>query len=329
MVNTGTLKITSASALPAFGGLDVYNGGELKLDVVGMGLFNPGDIGHEQPIAIHQGGRLNLANRFNAGFRRPVIIDDGTLISTFYDDNGSDNGNYINNLKLKNGAIVAGHKLRVGYLSAAGITVSGTNACSIPAGINMVKVVEGSAPSTTPLIFDVEDVTADAETDLLISGVISDFNDSNLANMPTIKRGAGTLELANANTHIGMITLEAGAISLAANNSLNAGNPIVLDGGSLQIGAHTNSAGTLTIKTDSDIVLGSGELAFADSAAVAWSATLTVTGELHPHSLRFGTDESALTTAQIAAITLNNGAAALSPDGYLTEPPAGTQIIIR
>lgn len=323
VVNAGTLNITSAAALPSAGGINVYNGGELKLNVTGMDLQNSGVIGNGQPIAINQGGKLNLADKFNAGYNRPIIIDGGTLISTFYDVNGNDNGNYVNNLKLKNGGRVTGHKLRVGYLSAASITVSGTNACSITAGINMVKF------NTDSLTFDVADVTDDAEADLLIPGVIRDFNDTTLANMPIIKRGAGTLELSAANTHVGMITIDAGAISLAAHNSLNAGNPIVLNGGALQTGAYTNNVGTLTVTADSTIVLGSGELAFTASSAATWSASLTITGELHPHSLRFGTDSSALTPAQLSAITLNNRRAVLSADGYLTGPPAGTVIIMR
>ena len=321
VINAGTLEATStANALPSGGGITVNNDGELKLRVPGMSVGNPDGVGNGNPITVNKGGVLNLANNFNAGYSRPIILNGGTLTCTFYENN--DGANYINNLTLQNGAQVTGYKMRVGYHSAVSITVSGTNACSIQAGINMVRT------GTSPLTFNIADVTGDDNADLSIPGVIRDY-DNSFTNMPIIKSGDGTLELSAANTHVGVITIDAGTISLAANNSLISDNGIVLSGGALDMEAYTNTVDTLTVDDDSNIVLGSGELAFADSSSATWTASLTITGELNPHSVRFGTNNSALTPAQLSAITLNGGHAILTVDGYLTEPPAGTIIMIQ
>jgi autotransporter-associated beta strand protein len=181
---------------------------------------------------------------------------------------------------------------------------------------------------TDPLTFNVADVTGDTNPDLTIPGVIRDY-DTSFTNMPLVKTGAGTVSLSGVNTHIGTVKISQGTLVLDGNDSLNTGNPIVLSGGTLDMGAFTNNVGILALVSDSAIVLRSGELAFADSSAASWSGTLTVTGQLGEHSIRFGTSDTALTSTQLAAITLNGGSARLTADGYLTEPPGGTIIMIK
>jgi len=321
-VNRGILEATATtSALPSSGGITVNDGGELKLNVPGLNNNNPGGVGNGNPITVNSGGILNLKTNFNAGYSRSITINGGTLNSTFYENN--DGANYINNLTLMNGAQVIGYKMRVGYHSAASIVVSGTSPSSISAGINMVRT------GTSPLTFIVADVTGDDVADLTIPGVIRDYDNGGFTNMPIIKSGDGTLELSAVNTHKGVITIDAGTISLAANSSLNTGNGIVLNGGTLDMGAYTNTVGTLTVDADSNIASGSGELAFADSSGTSWSGSLTVTGELGEQSVRFGTNSAALISTQLNAITINGGRAWLTPEGYLAVPPGGTIIMIQ
>ncbi|MDA3923507.1 MAG: autotransporter-associated beta strand repeat-containing protein [Kiritimatiellae bacterium] len=320
VINAGTIIATTNSySLPSAGGITVNDGGELYLNVPGMNVGNPGGVGNGNPITVNSGGILTLSTNFNAGYSRLITLNGGTLNNIFYENN--DSANYINNLTLMNGGEVIGYKIRVGYHSAVSITASGTSASSISAGINMVKL------DTKPLTFNVEDVTGDDEADLIIPGVIRDY-DNVFTNMPIIKSGDGTLELSAANTHIGVITIDEGTLALDGNGSLNTGNPIVLNSGTLDMGAYTNTVGTLTVDADSNIALGSGELAFADSSAISWSGSLTVTGPLGEQSVRFGTNSAALTSTQLIAITLNGGRAMLTAEGYLAVPPAGTIIMI-
>ncbi|MDD2599762.1 MAG: autotransporter-associated beta strand repeat-containing protein [Kiritimatiellae bacterium] len=209
VINAGRVQaISTANALPAVGGITVNNGGELVFNVTGMSAGNAGGVGNGSPITVNAGGMLTLAQGFNAGRERPITINGGTLSSTFLE--AGRGANYINNLRLQNGAQVVGYEIRVGYFSAASIIVSGTNACSIPAGINMVKTTENR-----PLTFAVADVTGDSSADLTIPGVIRDY-DENLANMPAIKTGAGTLSLSGVNTHQGTFTIKEGTLALVA-----------------------------------------------------------------------------------------------------------------
>jgi autotransporter-associated beta strand protein len=121
---------------------------------------------------------------------------------------------------------------------------------------------------TNPFTLNVADATGDDAADLTISGVIKDYNTSNFAGMLIVKTGAGTISLSGNNTHIGVININEGTLALDGNSSLNTGNGIVLNGGTLDMSAYTNSVGILTVSDDSSIVLGAGEIAFADSSAL-------------------------------------------------------------
>lgn len=320
LVNVGTLEVSGTTAsLPTTGGITVNSGGELRLSVPGD-PGTSGSVGGNNPIFVN-GGTLTINGMFNAGHSRPIAVDGGVINSTI--SANDDNSNYMNNLTLMNGASIIGYKIRVGYVSTPKITVIGTNACSISAGINMVKNGE------TPLTFSVADVTGNSAADLIISGVIRDYTGAAYQNMPIIKTGAGTLSLSGANTHIGIININAGTLALERNGSLNTGNPVVLNGGALNMGGFTNSVGTLTLSSNSTVILGSGTIAFANSSAKTWSGTLTLTGTLAEKSVRVGTDNTALTLGQLNAIFYNGGAKVrLDKDGYLTTNSPGTLILI-
>jgi autotransporter-associated beta strand protein len=324
VVEKGTLEVNgTTSSLPTSGGIVVNEDAELLLNVPG----DPGitaSVGGNNPIYVN-GGILTINGKFNAGHQRPIIVDGGVLNSTVTANN--DNSNYMNNLTLMNGASITGYKIRVGYVSAATITVAGTNACSIPAGINMVKDASGNYALT----FNVADVTGNSDPDLTIPGVIRDYTGSQYEYMPIIKTGAGTISFSNVNTHKGVITISQGALALDGDNTLNANNSIVLNGGTLAMGDFANTVGTLTVgAAGGTLALGTDALSFADSSALSWSGTLSLTGTLIEKSVRFGTDNTGLTLDQLNAIEYLDGInVRLNPDGYLTVGPQGTVILIQ
>ena len=324
VVKGGVLEAATTNlALPSSGGITVNTGGELVLNAGPLNSGSPGGVGNLNPITVNSGGTLTLAGTFNVGFSRPIILNGGTLNSTVTEV--GDCANYVNNLTLQNGARVIGYKIRMGDIGgyAPSIVVSGASASSLEAGINVAKV------GTQSLTFNVADATGDPEPDLLIPGVIQDYNLPHLTGMPIIKTGAGTISLSGVNTHTGRVTITAGALALGADTTLNAGCSIVLNGGSLAVGAFSNVVNTLTLSAGSEIVLGSGKLAFADSSGATWSSTLTLTGTLDSHTLRFGTNANALTGAQLSAITLNGERVRLNEDGYLALGLKGTLIRIQ
>ena len=317
VVNRGVLEAAAtAYALPSIGGITVNNAGELVLKADPLSASNPGGVGNGNPITVNGGGLLTLAGLYNAGYSRPVTLNGGTLNSTVTQNN--DNGNYLNALTLLNGARVIGYKFRVGNGSSPSITVSGTNASVVYAGLNLMK--NGSLTMT----FNVADVTGDPGSDLLIPGVISDY--PAYGGMPIIKTGPGTLHLSGANTHTGLLTIAEGTLDVGADNTLNAGNNIALGGGILDMGAFSNAVGTLTVATNSTIILGEGHLAFADSSGETWGARLALSGTLQPQTVRFGTNSAALTGAQVEAITLNGTRVRIKSDGYLAPGLKGSLI---
>ena len=317
-VNAGRLAVVgNVNALPSGGGVTVNAGGELYLCVTGL-IDTAGAVGGVNPVTVNPGGLLTLASRFNAGHTRPITINGGVLNSLYYEN--FDNGNYINKLTLMNGARVTGSKVRVGYVSAPTITVSGSSPSSLEAGLNLVR------SGATPLTFSVADVTGSDAADLVVSGVIRDY--VNFEGMPIVKAGAGTLSLAAANTHTGLVTVAAGTLALDANGALNTGITLALNGGTLAMGAATNTLGALAVLTNSAIALGAGRLSFADSSAAAWTNRLSLTGELGAQTLRFGTSRAALTAAQVSSIKLNGRAVRLKSDGYVTAS-WGTVIMLK
>ena len=105
---------------------------------------------------------------------------------------------------------------------------------------------------------------------------------------------------------------------------------MTLEGGTLDAGGMTNAAGVLTVDADSMLALPAGTaLAFADSSSVEWGGSLSITSTVETVSLRFGTNERALTAGQQRRIRWNGERVALNADGYLKPHMFGMTIIIR
>ncbi len=134
-----------------------------------------------------------------------------------------------------------------------------------------------------------------------------------------------------ANTYTGPTTVSAGTLVLGAANAISGSSPVVLAGGTLNVGNFSPSLGTLKITNDSTIALGSGTLNFAVSSGVTWTAgkTLTLTGTLGATSLKFGNSASALDVEQVALIRYEGGGVHLDADGYVVSNPRGSVMRFR
>ncbi len=122
-------------------------------------------------------------------------------------------------------------------------------------------------------------------------------------------------------------------LKLGAANTIASFGSVNLAGGVLDPGGFTHAMSTTTLQLSAstagstiDYEAGPGEIDFANSSAVAWaSGTVLNLANWNPSAtrLRFGTDSTGLTPAQLAEIEFNGsglGTAQLDNNGFVVSP---------
>lgn len=160
------------------------------------------------------------------------------------------------------------------------------------------------------------------------SGTMTVTTTSNYTGGTTISGGA--LRFNVANTSIGPTAINSGGtLQLGASSTLPTSTTLTLAGGTLAMtGAFDQSFSTaLAMSAGSTINFGSGfgasAVAFGNSSGQTWTGTLLVSNfsTAGGDTLRFGTSSSALSGAQLAAISFDGFGAQIDGSGFVTPVP--------
>lgn len=307
----GTLAIGTAQS--AFGGITVQEG---TLKTTSGGFGTPCLDG--TPVTVLSGAQLLIAADFGIGSGR-VTLDGANIHIT-----GTQQ--YLQTLTLKNGASITAtngtsggndfNSFRVGYgyrgVDAA-LSVEGTSASAIDAGVTMVRGGDGNWTVNVASTGDASGV------DLTINGRIFDYayNEGQVLK----KTGAGTLKLTNnSNSWIGGINLTAGTIQLAANRAAGSGVITTADGTSLVLAEGV----TARVKSLSGPVslsaLGTGATLVLGEGVTDATSELTFSGTIGPTVTlqKNGADTLILTREQdasFAGLIVNGGTLRLDEGG--------------
>ena len=239
------------------------------------------------------------------------IFDNATLYLPLLHPTWLDGQNMIRYITLRNGARTIGNPTRSGDCGRLTILSDGTGPNVF--GTGMCLYSQGN-----PTLYII------TSADLEIPGNLYQAP-AGTKDTPVVKRGAAKLTLSGNNSFGGRFTIEAGTVVLASDTALPTASPMTLKGGcTVTCGATTNSTGALTLSGNATINIGEGALSFADSHAETWAADATLnivgTGSLSRKQIRFGTDSSGLTAAQLKQIRYNGDKVSLTGQGYLGGP---------
>ena len=306
-VDNAEVELTSAGARPTKC-MVARNGAHV--------LFNGSggnDAGSGKIYTFESGSMLVPIANITAEGEAKYIFDASTLYTPLLHSSWKDGQNMFRYLTLRNGARTIGNPLRCGDVPSPTYFSDGTGPNVLGTGVCLYKI------NTTPTLYIV------TSTDLDVPGNIYEAPGANGGNIPVTKRGDAKLTLSGVNSFTGRFTIEAGTVELASNTALPTSSPMTLKGGcTVTCGATTNSTGVLTLSGNATINVGDGALSFADSHAATWAADATLnivgTGRLPGKTIRFGTDGSGLTAAQLKQIRYNGDKVSLTGQGYLGGP---------
>ena len=327
--------------------VNIWDGGSLT---VSNSVYNPYGLNRMQ-LNIYTGGVFRATAQGQLGRATDSIsIIGGTLIND-YDLVGKYENDHCSLYDLRmEGGRVEGASLSAlfdiwNYNRNSNWTIAGTEPSVVA-----TDTIRLGAPNATLnaesgisrfLNLDVNDVTGDEATDLLISSRFYVVQSQTITEdgYPLNgfrKQGAGTLELSGTGSEsFGTFFVQEGLVRFTDEATFT-GMKLSLDGGNMDFGASTNitflgwSISTNTVLTVQD---GSVDLGPLES----WTdgAKLYVKGaDMTNRSLRVGEDAHALTEAQLASCWYirEDGALRkmkLSADGYLAPPPSAVMILIR
>jgi hypothetical protein len=324
---TLTINAGASGGLEAVAGVDGFLGSSsadvtINAPISGAGTVNPSNGGNL---------RLNGTNTYTGG---TSLTSTSTLV------------HFSNGLSFGTGPINMGVAGFVPLLASGGATVTLANNFTSTvsgAGVNFAADANTPVTSTGTWTLGANNLVlrnnAGSTSPLKLTNVISGTANITLSTNST----GSTINFSGANTYSGITTITgaggAGAgtgnvrLILGAPNTIASSSSVALGGGILDTGGFTHAMGstTLALLTSTgastiDFAVGAAEIDFANSSAVNWTGAILNLTNWDPSvdHLRFGTDATGLTGAQLAKIEFNGaglGTASLDSNGFVVVLP--------
>jgi autotransporter-associated beta strand protein len=281
------IVITNPGSYTSTTGLTVaLSGGNGRGTTLGTLTLNSGNTSGGMTFAGTGTTTLTGANTYNG-----TTVNAGTVtVGT-----GGTLGATTGALAVNNANTGAGTNVVLNLATAVDTTtgsLSGTLA-SPSSGTNTATINNGGSGRN----FTVNQTTAGT-----YAGVIAGAGSFTLGSAST-----NTLTLSGTNTYTGATTINAGTLALGAADRLSSSSAMTLNGGTFATGGFNQTLNTLTLSSSSTLDFGSGTsaLVFADSSAITWSGTLTLTNfDVGTDSLKFGSSSIGLTATQLSDISI-------------------------
>jgi hypothetical protein len=333
---TITINAIGAGDLNIVSGLQGVLGSSSASITINAPITGPGEI---QP---NSGGNFFLygTNTYSGGTN---LFNTATLLH--FNNSSSFGSNFINMgvagfapLLASGGATVTLPNNFTSTVNGAGVNFAADPATPV--------VSTGSwALAAHPLVLRNNGIST---SPLTLSGIISG---TAAATVVLSSNNSGTIIFSGANTYAGTTTITGtGAVGagsslvrlvLGAANTVATSSSVILAGGILDPdGINQNmSATTLGLLTSTaisaiDYGVGASEVDFANSSALSWTGSILNLANWNPsiHKLRFGTDSTGLTAAQLSKIEFNGsglGTAQLDANGYVVIPePSSVALLL-
>jgi|GEM_PF-1706261 len=323
VINAGTLSIGADSNLGAANTSVTMNGGTLSF------LAGINESASKRGLIINGTSTLSLGssafiNWYGSLSGAGLLVKAGGSTFSLNNTNSNHTG----------GILVTGGTIRFrggdGAMGAAGNGLSLSNGTYLNASedLTMGKSSEGVLRTIT-LLSGIVGININAAKTLTWEGAIVGTGGLN-------KTNDGTLVLLGGATYTGNTTVTGGILRMGADQRISSVSGLILNGGTFDLGGHSQTMATLRVLADSTIIVGDGglnTLVFGDSSAVVWTTgtVLSITGDaVSGQTIRVGTSASGLTADQLAQIFVNGNAVSIDASGYLTfipEPAAAAQLL--
>ena len=334
--------VGSKTGFPYSGEVHVDNNAELWLNVTNAN--NSTFISSStSKLVIHEGGIVHTTPSYSwqLGGGQEFVLAGGTYMPHAY-------AHHISYLTLSN-AVVAGKSPRVEVNSRTGNNwrVIGDRPSTVSAdyGAHIYGVASAANARSNNRAFHVEvaDVTRTPEADCTFSKIRAAVDRNSDRESFTWfwfeKYGRGTLKILGDAKDVRMESkIFGGTLLLAGNNIMT--NAVELSGGSLAVDVGvSNSLGNLTANTNGTLTVGEGgSLSFASFTASEelQPNAITIEAPLTGNVLRFGNDDTALSSAQRAYFRWRDPTeetvfyrVKIDEQGYVHPRKSGTAVVVK